>query len=43
MKIKRIAHLGIAVKDLDPPKKLYTENLGLKLGAKRWWRPKRLR
>jgi methylmalonyl-CoA epimerase len=31
MKIKRIAHLGIAVKDLDPPKKLYTENLGLKL------------
>ena len=30
MKIKRIAHLGIAVKDLDPPKKLYTENLGLK-------------
>ena len=33
MKIKRIAHLGIAVKDLDPPKKLYTENLGLKLGG----------
>ena len=31
MKIKRIAHLGIAVKDLDPPKKLYAENLGLKL------------
>ncbi len=31
MKIKRIAHLGIAVKDLDPPKKLYQENLGLKL------------
>ena len=33
MKIKRIAHLGIAVKDLDAPKKLYTENLGLKLGG----------
>ena len=33
MKIKRIAHLGIAVKDLDPPKKLYTENLGLKLAG----------
>ncbi|MFZ0050440.1 MAG: methylmalonyl-CoA epimerase [Desulfobaccales bacterium] len=31
MKIKRIAHLGIAVKDLDPTKKLYQENLGLKL------------
>ena len=31
MKIKRIAHLGIAVKDLDPPKKFYAENLGLKL------------
>jgi methylmalonyl-CoA epimerase len=31
MKIKRIAHLGIAVKDLDPPKKFYQENLGLKL------------
>jgi methylmalonyl-CoA/ethylmalonyl-CoA epimerase len=30
MKIKRIAHLGIAVKDLAPPKKLYQENLGLK-------------
>jgi methylmalonyl-CoA epimerase len=29
MKIKRIAHLGIAVKDLAAPKKLYTENLGL--------------
>jgi len=29
MKIKRIAHLGIAVRDLAPPKKLYTENLGL--------------
>jgi methylmalonyl-CoA/ethylmalonyl-CoA epimerase len=29
MKIKRIAHLGIAVKDLAEPKKLYTENLGL--------------
>ncbi len=31
MKIKRIAHLGIAVKDLDAPTKLYTDNLGLKL------------
>ena len=31
MKIKRIAHLGIAVKDLDAPKKFYAENLGLKL------------
>ncbi len=31
MKIKRIAHLGIAVKDLDPPQQLYQENLGLKL------------
>jgi methylmalonyl-CoA epimerase len=31
MKIKRIAHLGIAVKDLDPPKKLYGDNLCLKL------------
>lgn len=31
MKIKRIAHLGIAVKDLEGPKKLYNENLGLKL------------
>ncbi len=29
MKIKRIAHLGIAVKDLDPPKKLYCNNLNL--------------
>jgi methylmalonyl-CoA/ethylmalonyl-CoA epimerase len=29
MKIKRIAHLGIAVKDLAAPKKLYTETLGL--------------
>ncbi len=29
MKIKRIAHLGIAVKDLDPAKKLYCENLNL--------------
>jgi methylmalonyl-CoA/ethylmalonyl-CoA epimerase len=29
MKIKRIAHLGIAVKDLEPPKKLYTDNLCL--------------
>ena len=31
MKIKRIAHLGIAVKDLDPPKKLYANNLNLEL------------
>jgi methylmalonyl-CoA/ethylmalonyl-CoA epimerase len=31
MKIKRIAHLGIAVKDLEAPKKLYSETLGLKL------------
>jgi methylmalonyl-CoA epimerase len=29
MKIKRIAHLGIAVKELDPPKKLYCEHLNL--------------
>ena len=29
MKIKRIAHLGIAVKDLTAPQKLYTESLGL--------------
>ena len=33
MKIKRIAHLGIAVKDLEPPKKLYTQNLGLTLAG----------
>jgi methylmalonyl-CoA/ethylmalonyl-CoA epimerase len=31
MKIKRIAHLGIAVKDLEAPKKFYSETLGLKL------------
>jgi methylmalonyl-CoA epimerase len=31
MKIKRIAHLGIAVQDLDPPKKFYGDHLGLKL------------
>ena len=31
MKIKRIAHLGIAVKDLDPPKKFFAENFGLKV------------
>lgn len=31
MKIKRIAHLGIAVKDLDAGKKLYGKNLGLAL------------
>lgn len=33
MKIKRIAHLGIAVKDLDGPKKLYGENLNLELAG----------
>ncbi|MFA5111120.1 MAG: methylmalonyl-CoA epimerase [Desulfobaccales bacterium] len=31
MKVKRIAHLGIAVKDLDAPKKLYGENFNLEL------------
>jgi methylmalonyl-CoA epimerase len=31
MKIKRIAHLGIAVKDLAPPKKLYGQDLCLEL------------
>jgi methylmalonyl-CoA/ethylmalonyl-CoA epimerase len=31
MKVKRIAHLGIAVKDLDAPKKLYGDNLCLTL------------
>jgi methylmalonyl-CoA/ethylmalonyl-CoA epimerase len=31
MKVKRIAHLGIAVKDLDAPKKLYGDNLCLEL------------
>ena len=31
MKIKRIAHLGIAIKDLDAGKKLYGANLGLAL------------
>src|SRR4030042_6169908 len=31
MKIKRISHLGIAVKDLDAGKKLYGSNLGLAL------------
>jgi len=29
MKIKRIAHLGVAIKDLDSPKKLYGDNLQL--------------
>ena len=29
MKIKRIAHLGVAIKDLDPPKKFYGNNLNL--------------
>jgi len=33
MKIKRIAHLGIAVKDLEGPKKLYTEHLHLESGG----------
>ncbi|MBM4295872.1 MAG: methylmalonyl-CoA epimerase [Deltaproteobacteria bacterium] len=33
MKIKRIAHLGIAVKDLDGPKKLYGGNLNLELAG----------
>jgi methylmalonyl-CoA epimerase len=31
MKIKRIAHLGIAIKDLDAGKSLYGKNLGLAL------------
>jgi methylmalonyl-CoA/ethylmalonyl-CoA epimerase len=31
MKITRIAHLGIAVKDLEPAKKLYGESLHLEL------------
>lgn len=31
MKIKRIAHLGIAIKDLDAGKNLYGKNLGLAL------------
>ncbi|MEW6387088.1 MAG: methylmalonyl-CoA epimerase [Thermodesulfobacteriota bacterium] len=31
MKIKRISHLGIAVKDLAPAKKLYGEHLNLAL------------
>jgi methylmalonyl-CoA/ethylmalonyl-CoA epimerase len=29
MKVKRIAHLGVAIKDLDPPKKLYGDHLNL--------------
>ena len=29
MKIKRIAHLGLAIKDPGPPKKLYGEHLNL--------------
>jgi|UniRef100_A0A7C3SKE3 methylmalonyl-CoA/ethylmalonyl-CoA epimerase len=29
MKIKRIAHLGLAVKDLDSPKKLFCDHLNL--------------
>lgn len=31
MKIKRIAHLGVAVKDLDTALKLFTESLPLKV------------
>lgn len=31
MKIKRIAHLGVAVKDLDTALRLYTEGLPLKV------------
>jgi len=31
MKIKRIAHLGLAVKDLEGPKKFYGDNLCLEL------------
>jgi methylmalonyl-CoA/ethylmalonyl-CoA epimerase len=31
MKITRIAHLGIAIKDLEPVKKLYGGNLNLEL------------
>lgn len=31
MKITRIAHLGIAVQDLEAPKKLYGDQLGLEL------------
>jgi methylmalonyl-CoA/ethylmalonyl-CoA epimerase len=31
MKVKRIAHLGLAVNNLDAPQKLYGEHLGLKL------------
>jgi methylmalonyl-CoA/ethylmalonyl-CoA epimerase len=31
MKITRIAHLGIAVKNLEGPQKLYKDNLGLHL------------
>jgi len=31
MKITRIAHLGIAVKDVEPVKKLYSGNLNLEL------------
>jgi methylmalonyl-CoA/ethylmalonyl-CoA epimerase len=29
MKVKRIAHLGVAIKDLEPTKKLYGANLNL--------------
>jgi len=29
MKVKRIAHLGVAIKDLEPPKKLYGGSLNL--------------
>ncbi len=33
MKIKRIAHIGIAVKDVDEVKKVYTEGLDLSFGG----------
>ena len=33
MKIKRIAHLGLAIKDLDAPKKLYGDNLHLEFNG----------
>ncbi len=43
MKIKRIAHLGIAVKDLDPPKKLYGENLNLELKGEEVVEPQKVK
>lgn len=33
MVIKRIAHIGVAVSDLEEVKKVYTDKLGLPLGA----------